>query len=113
MSIFGIVLIIIIVWFVLRPIFRVWLAVHRARRRMQDFARAAGFDPTGRGDNGDRTRTAPQPQPRRKKIDPSVGEYVAFEEVSVSATDNERTHTRHKVKPESQVVDIDWEDLPS
>lgn len=46
---------------------------------------------------------------RRKKIDPSVGEYVEFTEVE--------GHTTSKnVKPngpvENQVSDVDWEDLP-
>jgi len=53
---------------------------------------------------------------RKKKIDPNVGEYVAFSEVSLteeertarnSATDKkEATYTT-----EQQVADIEWEDI--
>lgn len=53
----------------------------------------------------------PQPQPgKRKRIDPEVGEYVEFEEISVTETseDGEVTVT----ETEEKIEDAVWEDLP-
>lgn len=63
---------------------------------------------------GRRARQPEQPPRKRKKIDPDVGEYVAFEEVSTTATaestsSDDKSTTR--VKVESQVEDAVWEDI--
>jgi len=55
-----------------------------------------------------RRNTYERPQ-HRKKIDPTVGEYVEFTEIEGHTTST-------KVKPngptENQVSDVEWEDLP-
>lgn len=48
----------------------------------------------------------------KKKIDPTVGEYIEFQEISctVDATDNQGN--RHIfTQTEQQIVDAEWEDL--
>lgn len=49
---------------------------------------------------------------KKKKIDPNVGEYVAFTEVEVSeeSTHNSAGSTSY-VKTEEQITDISWEDI--
>lgn len=50
-------------------------------------------------------------QQRRKKIDPSVGEYVSFEEISATRTTSQDTQATYTV--EQQVSDAEWEDITS
>ncbi len=91
-----------------------------ARRQLRKFAQRVNnkFAQGGQAQEehtNEATRT-------RKKIDPSVGEYVAFEEIpdnksantdstqSSSASDY-TSDKRNKTKPESQIVDAEWEDI--
>ena len=62
-----------------------------------------------------RSDSQSSPRRKKKKIDPNVGEYVAFEEVSTSTTTETKTSadgrsTKH-VRTESQVEDAVWKDL--
>ena len=100
MSIFGIIFFLLFI-FIILPfliiLIRTAFFVHRARNAY--------------GQNGDGQDAA---APRRsKKIDPNEGEYVAFEDITISATetsDNRQQHTRYTV--EQQIVDAEWEDIP-
>lgn len=62
--------------------------------------------------NYDRTHQAETPV-KKKKIDPNVGEYVAFTEIDVTETtehiDGSTTTTEYH---EQQITDIEWEDVP-
>lgn len=55
------------------------------------------------------------PKARKKKIDPNVGEYVAFEEIACDVKTSETTSnadgTQHTVSTESRVEDAVWEDI--
>ncbi len=56
----------------------------------------------------------PRPEPRKKKkIDPNVGEYVAFEEIKTSTTVTESAEPdgSTRIKVESQIEDAVWEDI--
>ncbi|MDE6288225.1 MAG: DUF4834 family protein, partial [Muribaculaceae bacterium] len=55
----------------------------------------------------------PKPAPRNKKIDPNVGEYVAFEEIKTSTTVSETTEAdgSTRIKVESQIEDAVWEEI--
>lgn len=69
------------------------------------------YDTSGR----QKRRTEPRPDKKRKKIDPEIGEYIAFEEITVSettSTENTSSGTGTQIKAEAQVVDIEWEDIP-
>lgn len=63
-----------------------------------------------------------QPTPKPKKIDPSIGEYVEFEEFTETETKTEAStdtgqgstpHTTTKTTStgESRITDVEWEDL--
>lgn len=118
MSFFGLLFLIFLGWIVYN-VARIYLRIRSLRNQGRDFFNqfATGFGADGaRSDSG----TARQPEPKRpaKKIDPEVGEYVRFEEVSVTAqqtstvnNDGSQTDTT-RVTVEEQIVDVEWEDLP-
>lgn len=74
------------------------------RRQMDNAARASA--PRG-------SRNSRQPRRPRKKIDPDVGEYVAFEEVETraSASATSSAGSASTFKAESQVEDAIWEEI--
>ena len=118
MSIIGLLFIIFLIWIVPKLI-RGFLFVNNikkqsrqmyeqmyngARRETQQSRREAGWS---------------EPQPHRKKIDPNVGEYVAFQEITTT-TETETTTTDHATGAnettytvEQQVTDAEWVDIPS
>lgn len=103
-------LIILAVWIVPR-IVRGYLFVHRIRKQArsmyEQMYNTAGPQP------GNPTKRRPgwsAPAPRRKKIDPEIGEYVKFQEIAVTETDTARSEdTTYTV--EQQVSDAVWEDI--
>lgn len=114
---FLIALLVLFIFFryLARPLL-LWYLKRKARRYFgQNFG---GFD--GRP-NDDRQRQAhhsgsPQPEEHKKKIDKDVGEYVKFEEISVSestfaATDSSESSSTERVEVEQQIVDVEWEDI--
>lgn len=108
MSIFGIIFFFLFIFIILPVIItlvRAAFLVHRARKGIRD-----AFRGTNNADNSEQSADTPR---RSKKIDPDEGEYVAFEEISVTATEtseNGRSGTRYTV--EQQIVDAEWEDIP-
>lgn len=116
MSIGLFILILIAIWIVPKLV-RGYMFVHRIRkqtRRMYEQMYNNGF---GQGDtpdgknSGNNRSSGSRNQQRRKKIDPSVGEYVSFEEISDTRTTSQDTHTTYTV--EQQVTDAEWEDITS
>lgn len=55
----------------------------------------------------------PQPRPARqgKKIDPTVGEYVEFEEVQVYESTETDGKKQVKFEAEEQITDVEWEEV--
>lgn len=55
----------------------------------------------------------PQPRPARqgKKIDPTVGEYVEFEEVQVYESTEPDGKKQVKFETEEQITDVEWEEV--
>lgn len=101
--------IIFIVWPLCKFAYHVWLTKRQWQQttdRMRDIfnrANGQGQQPGGQA-----------PKKKKKKIDPSVGEDVVFEEIACdvksqtyTAADGTRT-----TYTESQVEDAIWEDLP-
>lgn len=83
--------------------------VVRAAQRMKQNLRSMFGNADAADDNARNTHRQPQqPKRRRKKIDPSVGEYVKFEEVACTVTHTDKTVTYTR---EQQIVDVEWEDL--
>ncbi len=108
MSFFGLIFFLLFIFIVLPVIVlltRTAFFVHRARKSVRDAFR--GMDGS---DNSGQNNAAPR---RSKKIDPNEGEYVAFEDITMSTTetsDDGRRSTRYTV--EQQIVDAEWEDIP-
>lgn len=59
-------------------------------------------------------RQPPQPKPsgNKKKIDPTVGEYVDFTEVAETTAHTAADSSTTTTATEQQVTDVTWEDLP-
>lgn len=111
MSIFGIIFFLLFI-FIILPfliiLIRTAFFVHRARKGIRDAFRGTN-DAYGQNGGG-QDAAAPR---RSKKIDPNEGEYVAFEDITISATetsDDGRRYTEYTV--EQQIVDAEWEDIP-
>lgn len=110
MDFFKILLIALFFWLIVLPLYRIISTVRKARRSMREFARRMNNQQQQSG-----TRHAAAAPKKSKKIDPAVGEYVAFEEVAVSSkTDTHTTdsgNTTTQFVAEKQVVDVEWEDI--
>lgn len=107
----GTFLFLLFVFFIVIPVVRVVITIWRARRQTRrffdQFRNATGTGPssqTGR-------KEAPRQPKTKKKIDPSVGEYVAFEEIKTESTTTDRQNTTTYTEVEQQIVDVDWEDI--
>ncbi len=59
-----------------------------------------------------RRRQQQQPPKPKKKIDPTVGEYVEFTETTVTRTETDGNTTTTTTETEQQIADNTWEDLP-
>lgn len=57
-------------------------------------------------------RQQQQKSEKKKKIDPNVGEYVAFTEIDVTEESAQTSgNSRTTVRAEEQITDITWEDI--
>lgn len=93
-----------------------WLGRLLKERMIRKFAAGFGFgfDSDKAGARQNNSRRQSQPRSRKKKIDPSMGEYVAFEEIKDSGHDHRAASaSQQSGKPynESQIVDAEWEDI--
>lgn len=107
----GTFLFLLFVFFIVIPVVRVVITIWRARRQTRRF-----FDQfrnaTGAGASSQTGRKEAPRQPKtKKKIDPTVGEYVAFEEIKTESTTTDRQNTTTYTEVEQQIVDVDWEDI--
>lgn len=110
MSLFFFLFIIFIVWCLLHPIIRVWTTVRQAQKQANDFFSAASGGTRQSGSRRKENRSQQRRRPR-KKIDPNVGEYVEFEEISVYSSTNTYQEREVKFTPEQQIEDAEWEDI--
>lgn len=119
MSLLTIFILVLLFYFVVRPLWHVYTAVRNQQQATRDFMRSMGFEP-GNGSSRPggfgrrRRREEPkQPEPKKKKIDPNIGEYVDYEEVGTVSTYTETTADKgsSRVVVEQQIVDAEWEDI--
>ncbi len=109
----GDIIFLLLVIFLVWPLFRFYLAMRKAQRQARDvFSQFSGNDRTGQrrtgGWSGSRKR-------RKKVIDDSIGEYVDFEEIETQEQSDskpkEDSNPKAGYKIEQQVVDAEWEDI--
>lgn len=96
-------LILIFYWFIIRPYLKVRRVMKNAQRQANEF-----FGGNGSRFGGGPSGHKPYPPRRTKKIDPDVGEYVEFEEITTVTT---YTHTETHYEIEDQIEDADWEEI--
>lgn len=112
MTLVLILLFIFIIW----PVIRVAWTVHKLRSQArkayeQMYQQATGQ--SGRQASGQPRKAGwSRPEPPVKKIHREDGEFVSFEEITVSAYGKEPRETpRADIKPDQQIEDADWEEV--
>lgn len=110
LTFFLILLFIFFIW----PLFRVMFTMHRVRKQ----ARQAYEQMYNQNYGGARAQQRSRKPgwnatatPRKKKIDPSVGDYVPFEEVSEVSTGRTDSSGRNSFTVEQQITDAEWEEI--
>lgn len=107
---FLIFILIIFYFFILRPYLKVRKVMKDAQRQANEFFGGAGSTyGSNQGPHSRQQRGKPYPHRRHKKIDPDVGEYIEFEEITTVTT---YTYTETKYETEEQISDAEWEDCP-
>lgn len=114
MGFVGLLLLILFIWFIVVPLLKVASFVNRARKGMRQGTR--GFQSTGSPDEPTPRKGGwSAPRRHRKRIDPSVGEYVNFQEIRLTPAEIEqrsRNNARTSTTPaESQVEDAEWTEI--
>lgn len=95
----GTILIIALIIFLLWPIIKLGYKIHRAQSQMRKaFQQAA------------KQQQQQQEAEREKIFDGNVGEYVDFEEIEDTSTDDTAQYNP-TIKIEPQIEDAEWEDI--
>lgn len=106
---FLLILLLVILWPLLKAGWQLWSNVRKVRQFMADpaeYYRRQGQKAQ------DSYGSGPKPRQKSKKISRDTGEYVAFEEISVSAEQRAADNAKNVTfREESQITDIDWEDV--
>lgn len=109
-----VLLIIFILLFYVLPRLAPYILKWMVRRQVRRFEKQMGYRAAGKGSK--ETRQQPTTRKRRKKIDPTVGEYVKYHEVDATKVTYTETRpdgtTQRVTATEEQVTDAEWEELP-
>ncbi len=110
MSLFGLIILILFLWFVLRPVLRFFMTVKRLQNEAR---RATGQDRHDESKRHERKAGWTTPAARRKKFGTDIGEYVEYEEVAATSTPpvTKQAESGEQTRAESQIVDVEWEDI--
>jgi len=111
----GTFFLLLFIFFVVIPVCKLLWRGWQFHRRWKDAtanlrdAYNKAYSASSRGDD----RKSQQPRRKKKKIDPNVGEYVAFEEIRSSSATTASAHgngdTAYRSEP--QIEDAVWEDV--
>lgn len=113
----GTFLLILVVCFVVIPLFRGWLALRRMRRQAREaYEDAAREAERRRRANRRGGWSAPDDARRQaKRYGSTDGEYVEWEEVAVETQTSRTTESTdgqsRQTVTESQVTDVEWEEI--
>ena len=104
--IFWIILLALLIFFVIRPLWRGW----RLYKQWQDSTRSfrEAYQQMYRENT---QRSYRNEQKKKKKIDPEVGEYVSFEEINVTEPKTNEYNQHTVTYKEQQIEEADWEDV--
>lgn len=118
MSLFLILLLVALYYFVVRPAWRLYKLTRDPQKAMEDFLRRNGFGAPAADDDEARAKRGngrkagwSAPVPRKKKIDPNAGDYVRFTNLPADAP-SATTESETTIEIESQTIDVTWEELP-
>ena len=89
-------------WYYVLP----WLLRRQIRKTF-------GFDPRNPQRQEQPRPRQPEPPVAKKKIDPTVGEYVEFTETVETTTRHTAEGEETSVRVEQQITDVQWEDIPA
>jgi hypothetical protein len=105
----GTILFLLLLFFVIIPLFKIGGAFWNARRQFKQFYNTMSGD----GHQNNQSRQTEQHEgPKRKKYAPTDGEYVAFEDIEVTETRTEQDGSKQsRTHSEQQIVDVEWEDI--
>lgn len=106
MGFFTILLILFLI-FIVWPVVRTSIRIRSVMRDMTDRARQAAG-------SGFRNPSSAGQKRKRKKIDPNVGEFVEFVEISTvrDELNTDNSGNTSKFRTEQQIVDAEWVDIP-
>ncbi len=110
MTLILLLLFFLIIWPLIRVAIAFYRAQQQARKAFGQFGRESSQQRTGRkaGWSGFQRQ-------RKKKISRDMGEYVEFEEIVKTSTENtvngDEASTEQKTEIEQQIVDVEWEDI--
>lgn len=110
MSFFGLLLLILFFWFILLPILKVGTRLYggyRQYKRATEAWRNATVEPEPERRHGG--WSYPARAQHRKVFDRDAGEYVKFKEMPA---DGAPTSATAEYVEETQITDVEWEDLP-
>lgn len=115
---FLIILLLFILFFYFLPNILRWVLAYTVKRRLRKAFGNAGATGSSKSRHARGTENSPKAAASKpKKIDPSVGEFVQFEELKVFHStevdvDNAGNVSQtERLKVEEQIVDAEWEDI--
>lgn len=110
MSFFGLILLFLLFWFIILPLFKVGYRIHSGYRQYKRAAEAMRGETAADAEPQRRRGGWSYPATRRHKVfSRDAGEYVKFTEIS--SDDTEAAEQVDYVE-ETQITDVEWEDLP-
>lgn len=113
MTFFLLLILTLLFIYVIRPLWRVYSAIKQQQRQAQDFFRGMSGDPDGSYSGNRNNPTNNKQSSRRKIIDPNVGEYIDYEEITtetnpvdISNNDPDSQHVSS-----ARISDAEWEEI--
>lgn len=111
MSLFGFLLLILVVYFFVWPLLRIGLKINAARKHYADMMNGMGADASSSQKETRRAGWSRRQSSRRKKIPADTGEYVAFDDIREDVANRPQQGLADDFVCEQQVEDAEWEEI--
>lgn len=113
MKIFGIIILIVVFYWIVLPLARLYLRIRKARNQFRDiYNNFPGSNAARDRTHGNRAANT-HTTPKAKKFRPDEGEYVDFEEIDATYCEYDPEAGEVRYEREQQVTDVEWEDIPT